>query len=118
MCDTPRGSGSIRAVFVWSADLEGGFELYDDRGKSSAAPYYGSSTAMPAVCNTVKYVKSEHNPYRRRTMGLPGAECPCGAPLPMHACNMVMAGIADCECLKLITKAPLTGGSCERAKRV
>jgi len=99
-------------MFVWSADLEGGFELYDDPpGSLLLLPYYGFIDRNDVrYANTAKYIMSEHNPYRIAHGDYPGAGCVHAArPWPMHACNMVMAGIADSESLELIAKAPLDG---------
>lgn len=122
VCERLVAEGPFGPMFVWSADLEGGFELYDDPpGSLLLLPYYGFIDCNdPRFANTVKYVKSEHNPYRVAHGDYPGAGCAHAArPWPMHACNMVMAGIADCECLKLIAKAPLDGElACESVYEV
>jgi len=104
--------GPFGPMFVWSADLEGGFELYDDPpGSLLLLPYYGFIDRNDVrYANTAKYIMSEHNPYRIAHGDYPGAGCVHAArPWPMHACNMVMAGIADSESLELIAKAPLDG---------
>lgn len=104
--------GPFGPMFAWSADLEGGFELYDDPpGSLMLLPYYGfTERDDPRFANTVKFMISKHNPYLIDNGEYPGVGCAHAArPWPMHACNMVMSGIADREALKLIAKAPLDG---------
>ncbi len=112
VCERLVAQGPFGPMFVWSADLQGGFELYDDPpGSLLLLPHYGFIDCDDhRFANTVKYIMSEHNPYRVVHGDYPGAGCAHAArPWPMHACNMVMAGIANCESLKLIAEAPLDG---------
>lgn len=104
--------GPFGPMFAWSADLEGGFELYDDPpGSLLLLPHYEFIERNdPRFANTVKFIMSRHNPYRFEGGEYPGVGCAHATrPWPMHACNMVMAGIADREALKLIAAAPLDG---------
>ena len=112
VCGRLVAEGPFGPMFVWSADLEGGFELYDDPpGSLLLLPYYGFIHRNDIrYINTVKYISSKHNPYRVAHGDYPGVGCAHAArPWPMHACNMVMAGITDDESLDLIAKAPLDG---------
>mgnify|MGYP001199964715 FL=1 len=122
VCERLVAEGPFGPMFVWSADLEGGFELYDDPpGSLLLLPFYGLIDRNDIrYVNTVKYIMSEHNPYRVAHGDYPGAGCAHAArPWPMHACNMVMAGIADGESLELIAKAPLDGElACESVYEV
>ncbi len=113
--------GPFGPMFVWSADLEGQFELYDDPpGSLLLLPHYDFTRCDdPVFANTVRFVMSEHNPYRVARGRYPGVGCAHAArPWPMQACNMLMAGghepeLLD-ESLKLISQAPLDGGlACE-----
>jgi len=122
VCERLVAEGPFGPMFVWSADLRGGFELYDDPpGSLLLLPYYGFIDRDDVrYVNTVKYVSSKHNPYRVAHGDYPGAGCAHAArPWPMHACNMVMAGIADGESLELISKAPLDGElACESVHEI
>ena len=61
MVDGPTGP-----MFAWSVDLAGRYELYDDPpGSLVLLPFYGFiSTDHPVYRNTLKFIRSSHNPYR------------------------------------------------------
>ncbi|MGB4338672.1 MAG: glycoside hydrolase family 125 protein [Bacillota bacterium] len=109
--------GPTGPMFAWSVDLAGRYELYDDPpGSLVLLPFYGFiSTDHPVYRNTLKFIRSSHNPYSWHGHPFSGVGCAHSPrPWPMHACNAVMAGVAAPEDVKLIARAPLDGGlACE-----
>ncbi|HOL50934.1 MAG TPA: glycoside hydrolase family 125 protein [Bacillota bacterium] len=109
--------GPFGQMFAWSTDLAGNYELYDDPpGSLVLLPYHGFVDAdNECYANTLKFIRSDHNPYACTLGNYKGAGCAHSKhPWPMHACNMILAGVADADALHLIENAPLDGGlACE-----
>jgi hypothetical protein len=109
--------GPFGPMFAWSIDLEGNYRLYDDPpGSLILLPWHGFvSRDNPAYVNTLSYIRSTHNEYASRDGAFKGAGCAHSRrPWPMHACNAVLAGVAEPEDIELLTMAPLDGGlACE-----
>lgn len=109
--------GPFGPMFAWSVDLAGNFQLYDDPpGSLVLLPWHGFiSRDATAYINTLAYIRSAHNDYASRDGAFKGVGCAHSRrPWPMHACNAVLAGVAEPDDIELLTAAPLDGGlACE-----
>ncbi len=110
-------SGPFGPMFAWSVDLAGGHELYDNPpGSLVLLPWHGFVAIDDvAYINTLAYIRSAHNEHASCDGYFTGVGCAhAHRPWPMHACNAVLAGVAEPEDIRLLTMAPLDGGlACE-----
>ncbi|MDD2202529.1 MAG: glycoside hydrolase family 125 protein [Firmicutes bacterium] len=109
--------GPFGEMFAWSTDLGRNYELYDNPpGSLILLPYHGFvDTDNEYYVNTLRFIGSDLNPYACSQGAYRGAGCVHSThPWPMHACNMVLAGVANDNAIHLIENAPLDGGlACE-----
>lgn len=109
--------GPFGEMFAWSTDLDRNYELYDNPpGSLILLPYHGFVDAdNEYYVNTLRFIASDLNPYACSQSTYRGAGCVHSKhPWPMHACNTVLAGVANASAIHLIESAPLDGGlACE-----
>ncbi|MDW7673352.1 MAG: glycoside hydrolase family 125 protein, partial [Bacillota bacterium] len=111
--------GPFGSMYVWAADGEKGYQLYDNPpGSLQLLPHYGFCTMKDKIwLNTVKWIYSEHNPYAyldTPIKGIGGVHAPY--PWVLGACNSLLAGKVQ-EGLELLLKSEMDNGyACETVK--
>jgi len=107
--------GPLGPMYAWATDLEGHHLLYDEPpGSLQLLAYYGfCSPGDEAYLNTVRWIRSPHNPYYYEGP-FPGAGCPhAGHPFVMDLFNRLLSGDHQ-NARSILERAPLDGGiACE-----
>lgn len=111
--------GPFGPMFAYAADLEGRYVLYDEPpGSLQLLAYYGfCAPDDPVYRNTVRWIRSPHNPYAYEGR-FPGVGCPHAEhPFVMDLFNGLLAGERE-RPLQVLRDAPLDGGlACESFDR-
>lgn len=110
--------GPFGPQFCWSADLAGGYILYDEPpGSLELLTHYGFTTAAdPVYANTVAWIYSSHNPFYQPSGRYATPTCPhVSHPWVLSLANGLLAGR---ELLAMVAQAPMDAGfACETIDR-
>lgn len=84
-----------KRMFVWSTDLKGNFEIYENPpGSLQLLSYYGFAERNCEIfLNTIEWIYSDKNDYYKKGSKLQGTGCAhAGNPWPMSAASAMLCG--------------------------